>query len=259
MRDVTASSLRALWSRVVEVSRSASAFLVVGVASLTMQMDPLKPSVLGWKRLAQRLIPARAQEHLQELRGLSPVERRAYLGNMFRRLAGAPKPIPPALDQGGTVLFVCYGNIIRSALAAACTQRYCAEAGIAFAAVRSAGVGARAGREADSRAVAAGRSLGVDLTAHRAQALTRALVDEASVIYVMDRLNEAQLLARFPDAAPKLHRLGALAAAVDGDVIPAPYVLDADAVAAVAVRIDRAARALVEEIARRSRSGDASA
>jgi len=72
------------------------------------------------------------------------------------------------------------------------------------------------------------------------------------VIYVMDRLNEAKLLARFPDAAPKLRRLGALALADDGDVIADPYVLDAEAVVAVARRIDRATRALVAELASRA-------
>ena len=223
-----------------------------------MHMEPLKPNAPRWKRFAKQLIPARLQEHLRELRGLSPAERRAHLGTTLRRLTGSQPPIPAELDGRGSVLFVCYGNIIRSALAAALTQRYCSQAGVAFTAIRSAGLGARPGREADARAVAAGRSLGVDLTGHRAQPLTRELVHEATVIYVMDRLNEAQLLARFPDAAPKLHRLGALAAAGDGDVIADPYVLDADAVAAAAARIDRATRALIDEVARRLRSSSGS-
>jgi protein-tyrosine-phosphatase len=156
------------------------------------------------------------------------------------------------LDARSTVLFVCYGNIIRSALAAELTRHHGDAMGASFERVVSAGMAAKAGREADARAVAAGRSLGVDLGGHRAQPLTRALVDEASLIFVMDRLNEAQLLARFPDARKKLRRLGALAVTDGADIIDDPYVLDAAAVAAVAARIDRATHALVREIARRA-------
>jgi low molecular weight protein-tyrosine phosphatase len=217
-----------------------------------MGMEPLKSESPRWKRIARRLVPARLQEHLRELRELSGAERRAHLGAIVRRLASPASPVPPSLDANGSILFVCYGNIIRSALAAALTRRHGAALDVKLDRVQSAGLGARAGREADARAVAAGRGLGVDLADHRAQPLSRALVDGATVIYVMDRMNEAQLLARFPDAAPKLRRLGALAITEDGDVIGDPYVLDAEAVAAVAARIDRATRELVAELARRA-------
>jgi protein-tyrosine-phosphatase len=78
------------------------------------------------------------------------------------------------------------------------------------------------------------------------------LIESAAVVYVMDRLNEAELLARFPQAGSKLRRLGALATDEHGDIIDDPYVLDAAAVAAVAQRIDRATRAMVQELARRN-------
>lgn len=224
----------------------------MGVASLTTRMKPLKSKSPSWKRIARQFLPARLQDHLRELRGLSPAERRAHVSVMLRRLTSAPAAIPDTLDASGSVLFVCYGNIIRSALAAALTRHHCQSSGIALGRVESAGLAARPGREADSRAVAAGRSLGVDLGEHRAQPVTRSLVDDASVIYVMDRLNEAKLLAQFPDAAPKTRRLGSLAPTDDGDVIEDPYVLDAAAVAAVAARIDQATRALVHELTRRA-------
>lgn len=215
-------------------------------------MKPLKGTAPLWKRVVLRLVPTHVQEHLRELRGLSGAERQAHLGVTWQRFAGRTTAVPPSLDDGGTVLFVCYGNIIRSALAEAMTRRHSTAAGIRLERVKSAGLAAQPGREADARAVAAGGALGIDLRSHRAQPLTRALVDEASVIYVMDRLNEAQLLARFPDAGPKLRRLGGLAVIDGDDIIADPYVLNADAVAAVAARIDRATRALVVEIARRA-------
>jgi protein-tyrosine phosphatase len=216
-----------------------------------MGMKPLKLHSPRWKRLAKQLVPERVQEHLRELRQLSGPERRAHLGVTLRRIASGPGEIP-ALDENGTVLFVCYGNIIRSALAAVLMREHGRVLGSRMCRVESAGLGAKAGREADSRAIAAGKALGVDLVDHRAQPVTRELVDRATVIYVMDRLNEAKLLARFPDATPKLRRLGALAPEEHDDVIADPYVLDAAAVAAVAARIDRATRALVAELARRA-------
>jgi len=216
-----------------------------------MGMKPLKSQSPRWKRLAKRLVPERVQEHLRELRQLSGAERRAHLGVTLRRITSVPRRIPP-LDENGSVLFVCYGNIIRSALAAALMRDHGRVLGNRLCRVESAGLAAKPGRPADPRAIAAGRALGVDLVDHRAQPVTRALVDDATVIYVMDRLNEAKLLARFPDAAPKLRRLGALALAEDGDVIADPYVLDSEAVAAVARRIDHATRALVAELASRA-------
>jgi protein-tyrosine-phosphatase len=85
----------------------------------------------------------------------------------------------------------------------------------------------------------------VNLSEHRASLLSTALVDESDLIFIMDRLNEAEVLARFPAARGKLRRLGSLAAdATDGDVIPDPFSLGADAVRAAAARIDAAVRVL---------------
>jgi protein-tyrosine-phosphatase len=220
-----------------------------------MPTEPLKASAPRWKRLARQLLPARVQEHLLELRELSGAERRAHVATTLRRLLiGRGATIPLSLGPSDVVVFVCHGNIIRSALAEALMRRHGTAAGVSFDRIVSAGLAARPGREADPRAVAAARALGVDLAAHRAQPFTAELAERASVIFVMDRLNEARLLARFPQASAKLRRLGALAATEEGDVIADPYVLDAAAVAAVASRIDRATNAIVREIARRARA-----
>ena len=167
---------------------------------------------------------------------------------------GTDAAVPPSLRAGDTVLFVCHGNIIRSALADQLMQHHAKALGVVCDRVISAGLDARPGRQADPRAIAAAELLGVDLRGHRAQPLTHELTEDAAVIYVMDRLNEARLLARFPGAARKLRRLGALAIADGDDTIADPYVLDAAAVAAVATRIDRATRELARELARRTDS-----
>lgn len=217
-----------------------------------MRSEPLKAkpvtSGAAWKRLVARALPGGVAERLRELRALSGPERRAHVGMMVRRLLRRDPALPRGVSPDGTVLFVCYGNIIRSALAEALYRRHAAALWSAPVRVLSAGMRAKPGREADARAVAAGRSLGVDLTSHRAQPLTQSLVEEASVIFVMDRLNEAQLFARFPDARAKVRRLGALAKTEGSDVIGDPYVLNDAAVAAAAERIDRATAALANTV-----------
>ena len=217
-----------------------------------MTAEPLKANTPRWKKLARQLLPSRLQERIREFRELSTPARRAHVRTAVKRLLGRPAPIPPTLRSSDTILFVCHGNIIRSALAAELTRHHAKALGLTCDGVVSGGVFAKAGREADARAVAAGANLGIDLSTHRAQPLTPPLIESASVIYVMDRLNEAELLARFPKAESKLRRLGAVGTGDRDDVIADPYVLDAAAVTAVAERIDRATRLLARELAQRT-------
>jgi protein-tyrosine phosphatase len=222
-----------------------------------MHDTPLKSNAAGtprggWRQIAARLLPRVVIDHARELRTLSSTERRAHVASTMRRLVSRRAGLPRDVTSESAVLFVCYGNIIRSALAEALYRRHSAEAGAGPARVRSAGLSAKLGREADSRAIAAGRALGANLESHRAQPLTKALVDEADVIFIMDRLNEAKLLARFPSARAKVRRLGALAKEGNSDLIEDPYVHDATHVAAAAMRIDRATAALAAILNRRS-------
>lgn len=219
------------------------------LASLTMHDTPLKSSAAGapragWRRIATRILPRVVIDHVRELRTLSSAERRAHVSVTVRRLVPGSGGLPRGMTSESAVLFVCYGNIIRSALAEALYRKHSAELGAMRVRVRSAGLSAKPGREADARAVAAGRALGVNLEPHRAQSLTQALVDEADVIFIMDRLNEAKLLARFPTARRKVRRLGSLAKDGHSDLIEDPYVHDTTHVAAAAMRIDRATAAL---------------
>jgi low molecular weight protein-tyrosine phosphatase len=232
-------------------------FPAFGLASLTMDAGPLKSKLpekmpntkaATWRSAAALVLPDKVVGYIRELRSLTRPEQRAHLGFVLHRLVSRERTLPEGTTRDSAVLFVCYGNIIRSALAEALYRRHATALWSAPVVVQSAGLEARPGREADARAVAAGRELGVDLASHKAQPLTPELVDGAHVIFVMDRLNEAKLLARFPSARSKLRRLGALAARGSSDIIPDPYVLDAAAVAAAARRIDAATEALATAI-----------
>jgi protein-tyrosine phosphatase len=114
-----------------------------------------------------------------------------------------------------TVLFVCSGNTCRSPMAAGLARQMLArEHGVSEAAlpevgieVRSAGVSAMAGAPASEPAVRAMRGEGVDLTHHRSQPVTAALVEQADVIYAMTEAHREAVLSLVPTAAGKTHRL----------------------------------------------------
>jgi protein-tyrosine-phosphatase len=90
------------------------------------------------------------------------------------------------------IVFVCTGNTCRSPMAAAIARRVAEERGLTDVVVSSAGTGAYEGSTASDGALLVGIEQGADLSEHRAQVLTRALVDSADVVLAMS----AQHLAR---------------------------------------------------------------
>jgi len=73
--------------------------------------------------------------------------------------------------------------------------------------VRSAGVAAEEGEEASPGAVAALARLGLDVTAHRAQALSRTLVEWADLILTMTRRHKETVTSLFPTVSAKVFTL----------------------------------------------------
>src|SRR5438309_738832 len=100
---------------------------------------------------------------------------------------------------GGTkpirVLFVCMGNICRSPTAAGVFAEMVRKSGLsAQIEVASAGtISYHAGEPPDDRAQAHAKRRGYDLSAIRAQQVTRAMLDAADVVLAMDRDNLAEL------------------------------------------------------------------
>jgi protein-tyrosine-phosphatase/predicted ATP-grasp superfamily ATP-dependent carboligase len=168
------------------------------------------------KTAARRAIPSRLPQKLRVYRSLDPEIARVYARCQLRRVF---LPARAALPRDvHSVLFVCHGNIIRSPMAEALLRASCAVS------VRSAGLDAINGRQADRRAVRIAPEFGVTLEQHMATRLTEDLVRQADIIFVMDGLNEAQLLHRFPEAAHKVQMLGAYAPSrLCGYEIPDPF------------------------------------
>lgn len=91
-----------------------------------------------------------------------------------------------------SILFVCTGNTCRSPLAAAVARELLHGETPAIA-VESAGTAASPGAHATDHAVQVAREAGLDLTAHRARPLTRALLQQASLVLVMGEGHRQQV------------------------------------------------------------------
>jgi protein-tyrosine-phosphatase len=139
-----------------------------------------------------------------------------------------------AVREADRVLFVCYGNIMRSAFAAAYFEQ---TAGATDIETISAGFHYAAGRPADPRMLAAARRRGVDLASHRSRTIDVALVEWADVIVAMDRSHLRELREHYPAASAKIFLLG-LFDRDAGDVqILDPYAADDAATERVCERI----------------------
>jgi protein-tyrosine-phosphatase len=83
------------------------------------------------------------------------------------------------------ILFVCTGNTCRSAIAEAVARKIVIERGLSDVDVQSAGTSAWDGAPASDGALLVGMERGLDLSAHRAQTLTRELVRDTDLVLAM--------------------------------------------------------------------------
>ena len=104
------------------------------------------------------------------------------------------------------VLFVCSGNICRSAYGEY-RFRQLAAASHPDTRVMSAGTLRIVGREAAPCMMAAAAARGLDLTPHRSNGLSRLLVDTADVIFTMENVHRDALVQLSP-CAQKIVMLG---------------------------------------------------
>jgi protein-tyrosine-phosphatase len=116
------------------------------------------------------------------------------------------------ISKARSVLFVCYGNINRSALAERHFQQL-VRSGLSIA---SCGFHADIHRPADPHMVAVAGSAGVDLNGWSSQALTAKLVEDADVIFAMESQHLVRLHLTYPRARGKSFLLGAVLAPLQG-------------------------------------------
>ena len=179
-----------------------------------------------------------------------PVERRAtYVRRRLLHTVGASRSVllPKPAES---ILFVCHGNIMRSAAAEGFLRDDLRAAGIANVKVGSAGTHAHDGRPADLRAQDAARSLGLSLREHAATRLTAQLVAEYDVIFAMDDLNYVNILTTFPESRAKLLLFGGMTSTgtYRAHEIPDPYMTSAGEINATIATIKRYVAALAQAL-----------
>jgi protein-tyrosine-phosphatase len=109
-----------------------------------------------------------------------------------------------------SLVFVCFGNIMRSAIAEYLLRQTLSEAGITKSIqIASAGLHASPGREAHPWAQQASAELGISLADHHSQLLTPEMVQQADCVFAMDFQNKAELLVLYPQAQEKVLMMSA--------------------------------------------------
>jgi protein-tyrosine-phosphatase/predicted ATP-grasp superfamily ATP-dependent carboligase len=135
---------------------------------------------------------------------------------LIREFSRKHEKAAPDLRQ---VLFLCYGNICRSAFAEAYWNVQARNGSPA----QSAGFHLSGNRRSPTRFRALAKRLGGDLGNHRSKVVDVRAIDWATAIFVMDGENIEDLLRLFPDARSKAWLLGPFAGVAE---IRDPYALD---------------------------------
>ena len=196
-----------------------------------MTEDTLRTFKTAFKDVLRKFIPNFLLQQRSIVLRLGPRAGRIYAGLRLLDAVGVrtanQRMAPPTARS---FVFVCFGNIMRSAMAEFLMRDALCESGQVEAGqvrIVSAGLHATPGREAHPWAQAAAADLGLSLAAHRAKALTREMVEQADCVLAMDFQNKAELLTLHPDAEEKIYMLSAYA---DGPwrsrEIPDPYLGD---------------------------------
>lgn len=116
-----------------------------------------------------------------------------------------------------SILAVCVGNICRSPVAEGLLK-----SSLPHCKVWSAGLAALVGHGADPKAVEIAREHGLDISAHRAQQVSKWMLTQADLVLVMERGHQRQLQKDYPLMHGKIRRLGEFGAG-GGFEIEDPY------------------------------------
>ena len=203
----------------------------------------------AWKRALRRVVPDSLLRDRQIMLRLG-----SQAGAIYARLRllDSLGVRPPGIDltpETRSVVFVCFGNIMRSPMAEALFRREAENAKLGPLQITSAGIHAITGSEAHPRALAASAEMGLPLTAHRSRLLTPEMVEQADAVFVMDFQNLAELLAHYPKSREKFRMLAPHAEnGAAGCEIADPYLGNLDTTRACYALLQACIRGLTREL-----------
>jgi protein-tyrosine phosphatase len=204
----------------------------------------------GWKRALRRIVPESLRRDRQIILRLGPQAGAIYARlRLLDSLGVRPHDSHGVGPKARSLIFVCFGNIMRSPMAEALFRKEAEGAQLAGIRATSAGLHAIPGHEAHPWALTASAEMGLPLTDHRARLLTPKMVAEADAILAMDFQNLAELLALYPEARQKILLVSAYAeSALGGREIADPYLGNLDSTRACYARLQTCIHALTREL-----------
>ena len=114
--------------------------------------------------------------------------------------------VTAAISAARSILFLCYGNINRSALADVMFRTYGEDSGVSVA---SAGFHPEADRSADPVMVEIAASFGHDMAGIRSTMVTDQILRDSDVIFVMEKMHHDRLAQMGDHIGDKVYLLGA--------------------------------------------------
>ena len=111
------------------------------------------------------------------------------------------------MAETGYILTVCTANICRSPMAEALLQHALRAQPEPLQSLKvvSAGVRVRRGEPISQNSVTALQKVGIDLTSHRAQPVTRELIENAVAVFCMTEQHRAMIQVDFDQPPPHLY------------------------------------------------------
>jgi protein-tyrosine-phosphatase len=211
-----------------------------------LMLDGSKP-ITALKRLLRNVVPERLTRERKTLLLLGAKGAPLYVHLRLMDIIGV-RMASRSIQDARRFLFVCFGNLMRSAMAEMLFRAEASSIGLEDIAINSAGLHAVPGSSAHPWAITVSSEIGLSLADHRAQLVTRELVVEADVVFAMDFQNKADLIASYPQCRQKIVMLGSYGTPPASE-IPDPYFGNIETTRRCRDTLHDCIRALITELA----------